>query len=200
VSARNGHGRLERLSDDGLVAFRGRALRRGDDEAAQRALELLVFRQWTALNRRLRAKLPPAAVEDVAAEVVLRAIGSRFDGGAAWQFRAWLATIAQRTVADWHGRRRRVVPQVPLPLDEAAAASPAVGDASGAVEVRMLVDEALGDLGDAHRRVVELLVFADRPASEAVQAVAGMSEANAYQVVRRFRQRVRGLLDERQDA
>jgi len=201
VARRRGPGRHDGLGDEALVALYRRARRRGDAEAARRALGLLAFRQWEALNRRLRAKLPAHAVEDVAGEVVLRAMTSSFDGTSAWHFRAWIATIARRTVADWYARRRRTVPQEPLGTRAGdLAASIGVTGEVEAAELRMLVDDVLDELDEVHRRVVELLVFADRPAGEAVHELRGMSEANAYQVVRRFRQRLRVLLEERQDA
>jgi DNA-directed RNA polymerase specialized sigma24 family protein len=44
-------------------------------------------------------------------------------------------------------------------------------------------------------RVVQLLVFEDRPAQEAVDEIAGMTVDNAHQIVTRFRRALRRELD-----
>ena len=53
----------------------------------------------------------------------------------------------------------------------------------------------LGELRDDHRRVVEIVVFQARSAHEACAEVDGMTPDNAYQIVRRFRQRLRAALE-----
>jgi len=192
---------LDRLDDDALVAYLREATAAGDRDAARRALEVLVFGFWSLVALRVRLRLPAHAVEDVTAEVLVQAITSSFDGRSVGEFRSWLNTILRRTVADWYRAQARQVEQAPLAgggEDDVAVAEPSIADETGYVEVQLLVERVLGELSAPHRRVVELLVFEDRPAADAVAELPGMTEANAYQVVKRFRARLRALLEGRE--
>ena len=66
---------------------------------------------------------------------------------------------------------------------------------TGAVEVRDAIERVMSALRPDHRRVVDLVVFEDRSAAEAVRAVDGMTEANVHQIVSRFRRALRGELE-----
>ena len=70
-------------------------------------------------------------------------------------------------------------------------------DDTAAVDVQAVIDQALGELGDAHRAVIEHYVFGGRSAAETAGARGGgMTENNVHQIAARFRRRVRGLLDD----
>lgn len=60
----------------------------------------------------------------------------------------------------------------------------------------MVINQVLNDLSAEHRRVVELCVFDGASAGDVRAAIDGMTEANAYQIVRRFRVRLREALGE----
>ena len=53
------------------------------------------------------------------------------------------------------------------------------------------LERVLGRLNDAHRRVVELVVFEGRAAGE----IDGVSAANVHQITSRFRRALREELD-----
>jgi DNA-directed RNA polymerase specialized sigma24 family protein len=184
---------LDRRDDGALLAYVRGARAAGDRDAARRALQLIVFGYWDVVAARVALRVPAHAVDDVAADVIVRAVGSAFAGDSVGELRAWLGTILGRTVADYYRARERS-----LPGGErfALAEPPGTEAPDGYVAARMLVEQALEELRPDHRRVVEIVVFADRPAAEACAEVPGMTGANAYQIVKRFRWRLRTLLEE----
>ena len=137
-------------------------------------------------------------VEDVTGDVIVRAIQSAFSGESVGQFRSWLNTITDRTVADFYRARERRPEESPLERqdDEGTAIEPPAPDTRGYVEVQTVIEDLLDELRPDHRRVVELVVFEDRPADAAADEVEGMTSANVYQVVSRFRARLRKMLED----
>ena len=188
---------LDRLSDEDLIAHLRAAHAAGAAEEARTALQILVHGYWSHVAYRLERKLPAHAVEDVTGDVVVRAIQSAFSGHSVGEFRSWLNTITDRATADFYRARARRPEETPLERDEEDGGSlePAAPDSRGYVEVQMVIEEVLAELRADHRRLVELAVFEDRPAAEAAAEVEGMTTANAYQVVSRFRTRLRELLE-----
>jgi RNA polymerase sigma factor (sigma-70 family) len=192
---------LNQLSDDELLAHMRAARDAGANEDAKRALQILVFGCWGLVESRLSMRLPEWAVEEETEKVIVRAITSSFAGESVGEFRSWLSTIIKRAAADFHRSQERV-PQH-TPLDDAGDDGPAshrLGvfepDGAGYVETQILLESCLDELSDPHRRVVELMVFEGRDASEAAAQVPGMTASNAYQIVSRFRRRLRALLEE----
>jgi RNA polymerase sigma factor (sigma-70 family) len=189
---------LDRLDDEALVAYARAARDAGDPAAGARAIAVLVYGHWTNVEHRLRVKVPREHVEDVAADIVASAIQSAFDGTSVGEFRAWLGRITKRRVADYHRRAEKTPATVPLVLDpdEAGAPDPAAASDEGLVETRDVVDRVLAGLSEAHRRVIELVVFDARTASQAAQEVPGMREDNVHQIVSRFRRALRRALQD----
>ena len=190
---------LDRLDDEALVAY-ARAVRdAGDHAAGGRAIAVLVYGHWPNVERRVRMKVPREHVEDVTGDIVASAIQSAFGGTSVGEFRAWLGTITKRRIADYHRRAEKTLATVPLVSndpDEAGALDPAAASDDGLVETRDLVERLLAGLSEAHRRVIELVVFEGRTASQAAQEVTGMREDNVHQIVSRFRRALRRALQE----
>ena len=185
---------LERLGDEQLIAYMRLAREAGHPSAGD-ALAILVFGHWANVERRVRLKLPEAHVEDVTGDIIADAIASAFDGTSAGEFVSWLGTITKRAIADFYRRGPGRTRTVPLGGDDDAYAEPAAPSEQGTVEVRDAIERVLARMREDHRRVVDIIVFEDRPAAEAVRAVPGMTEANAHQVVSRFRQALREALE-----
>jgi RNA polymerase sigma factor (sigma-70 family) len=182
---------LERLGDDALIAYMREARDAGHASAAD-ALAILVYGHWHNVERRVRMKIPPLHVEDVTGDIVADAIASAFDGTSVGEFVSWLSTITRRAIADFYRRGRGGEPVVPL----AAAADdppqePAVPSETGEVEVRDAIERVMTGLREDHRRVVDMVVFADRSAADACREIPGMTEANVHQIVSRFRRALR---------
>ena len=79
--------------------------------------------------------------------------------------------------------------------DDRRSLQPLSPDDAGYVETQLVIESVLGELRDDHRRVIEIIVFQARSADEACAEVDGMTPDNAYQIVRRFRQRLRAALE-----
>lgn len=183
---------LQKLDDDQLVDYMRRARIAGDSSAGL-ALAILVYGRWDNVARRVRMKVPEPYVEDLTGDIVADAVSSAFDGTSVGQFVSWLSTITKRAIAD-HYRRGAGRERVDTLDDPDVVEPPAPGD-DGEVEVRDAIERVLATLRPDHRRVVDIVVFEDRPARDAVDAVPGMSEDNVHQVVSRFRRALRRELD-----
>ena len=142
-------------------------------------------------------KLPAHAVEDTAGEVIAGAITSSFAGESVGEFKSWLNTIHRRKIADFYRERGRTIEAEPLEdeHDDRPSIQPVSPDDAGYVETQLVIESVLGELRDDHRRVVEIIVFQARSADDACAEVDGMTPDNAYQIVRRFRQRLRAALE-----
>ncbi len=198
---------LSRLSDEQLLERVARARAQGQSD---RALAIIVFRYYDDIVRRVRLKVPPADVEDVAQNAVVSAIRSRLDGKSIGEFRTWLNRIVSRRIADYH--RKPSVDTTELPdehLDDEGVWGevPSEEDETGALEVQEIIDIARDELSDRHRRVVNLFIFEDDTGQGTVDKVNAefsdedppMSVDNVAQIVKRFRERVRELLAEAEE-
>jgi len=179
---------LERLDDEALIAYMREARTSGDPSAAL-ALAILVFGHWPNVERRVRMKVPGVHVEDLTGDIVADAIASAFEGKSVGEFVSWLNTITQRSIADFYRRGPGRMKQLDEPPSEPAESSEA-----GVVAVRDSIERVMATLRPDHQRMVDLVVFEDRSAADAAQAVDGMSEANVHQIVSRFRAALRGEL------
>ena len=189
---------LDLLGDDALIDYVRAARDAGQSAAGTVALGILVFGHWANVTRRVALKVPARDVEDVAGEVITSAIRSAFDGVSVGEFHVWLGVITRRRIADYHRARENDPTIVPLPgggdADEPTGPELAGMSEEGYVEVQDTIERVLARLSDDHRRVVELLVFDGFSAREAAEQVPGMTEANAHQVVSRFRKALRAEL------
>ena len=188
---------LQELSDDELIEYIRKARAAGELAQGRIALQILVFGHWDMVAARLRMKLPAHAVEDTAGEVIASAITSTFSGQSVGEFRSWLTTILRRKIVDYYREKGRTIQADPLEgeRDDQPTIQPLSPDDAGYVETQLVIESVLAELRDDHRRVVELVVFQARSAEEACAKVDGMTPDNAYQIVRRFRKRLREALD-----
>jgi RNA polymerase sigma factor (sigma-70 family) len=179
---------LERLDDEALIGYMRQARTSGHPSAAV-ALAILVFGHWPNVERRVRMRIPAAHVEDLTGDIIADAIASAFEGTSVGEFVSWLSTITKRAISDFYRRGPGRMKQT----DEAAA-EPAAPSEAGVVAVRDAIERVMAKLRPEHRRVVDLVVFEDRSAAEAADAVDGMTESNVHQIVSRFRAALRGEL------
>jgi RNA polymerase sigma factor (sigma-70 family) len=188
---------LDSLSDDELVEYIRDARGAGALADGRLALQILVFGHWNIVAARLRMKLPPHAVEDTTGEVIASAITSSFSGESVGEFKSWLNTILRRKIVDFYRERGRTIVTEPLEgeREDQPPGQPVSPDDVGYVETQMVIESVLDELRDDHRRVIEIVVLRARSAEEACAQVDGMTPDNAYQIVRRFRQRLRAALE-----
>jgi DNA-directed RNA polymerase specialized sigma24 family protein len=181
---------LQRLDDDALIDYIRRA-RAAGHPSARPALAILVFGRMDSIERRVRLKVTEHEVEDLAADILVEAITSSFDGRSVGEFTSWLNTITGRAIADFYRRGRgRALPE------PAGGADPVTASEEGEVDTRDVIERLMAPLRPDHRRVIDIMVFENGTAADAVRAVPGMTEGNAHQIVSRFR---RALRDELED-
>lgn len=195
--------RLGQLSDDGLIDYLRAARGAGRHDAMQSAIGVLVLGYWEVLVNRARLKLPEADVEDVAAEAMMSAIASAFDGSSVGEFRSWMHTILSRRIADHFEARKRRPVTTELVTEHAGAEDvwgrePEVAFEGDALFAQDCISRAYGELEEArHRQVIDLYVYGPHSATETAELVGeGMSEANVHQIASRFQRRFRELLED----
>jgi len=191
---------LHNLSDERLIDYIRQARDNGQLDAARRGLMFLVYGYERDVKRRVSLKLPAHLVDDVAHDALVRAIAAAFDGSSSGEFRGWLHTIVDRTVADHYRRAARQPKEAILPSEHTGeegvwGEEPSVESDARAVELRIVVDEMLDTFSDKHRQVIELHVFGGLQASEVCGRIDRMSEDNVAQIASRFRRRLRERLD-----
>jgi RNA polymerase sigma factor (sigma-70 family) len=179
---------LQALDDDALIDYMRRARDAGHPSAAL-ALAIIVYGHWSNVERRVRLKVPPQHVEDLTGDVIADAITSAFNATSLGEFRSWLSTITQRTIADYYRRGPGRAKTEEIADDRAAPSE------EGAVEVRDAIARVYKTLRPDHARVVDIVVFEDGTAADAASRVPGMSEANVHQIVSRFRRALREELE-----
>ena len=203
---------LDRLDSDELVAYIRDALAAGERRALEDGFAVLVFRHERDVKRRVAAKVPPADVEDVAQEALYSAIRSVLEGREIRSFRAVLNTIVSRRIADYTDRRASRPKAQPLAeehldADEIWGEVPSEEDETGAVGVRDLIARVLERRNEVHRKVIDLYVFDDLSAEATAERIdkmfdghpdlpTPMTNDNVHQIAKRFREDLRGLLEE----
>ena len=169
MSGEAGHkeGRLEHLSDHGLLALVGR----GDREAFARLYDMYGGAAYSLALRIVRDR-------ELAADVVQNAFmavwtqAGQFDSSRG-QPSTWILTMTHHKAVDMVRREERRRAE---PLDDAAETRP---DPGAGVErqawlgvAREQITAALGKLPDPHREVIELAYFAGYTQSELAERLA----------------------------
>ncbi len=198
---------IHALSDEQILQYVVAARASGHPSHAARALQILVFGYQDIVRVRVGAKVPRHEADEVADAGLLRAIAAAlkpdaFKGTSFGEFRKWMHTIVDRQVVDYWRKVERSPKQDPLPDEhegdeDARRPVGAAADDTEAVDVQAVIDQALGELGEAHRAVIERYVFGDRTAAETADELGeSMTENNVHQITSRFRRRMRELLDD----
>lgn len=134
--------------------FTDEALARMAQAGDRAAFETLCDRCLPVVYKRLRALLPPEAVEDVTQEVFIAALGSLENYAGKSLFRTWLGAIARHKAMDFYRRRGRQPETVSLEASEDVLGS------DGDQDDRMTVRLALQRLPTNYQEIL-LLRFAD---------------------------------------
>ncbi len=207
---------LHALAPEELLAYHGDARRHGTHQAARQAIAILTWRfedrvRWWA------RKVPPEQRDDVVGDVFESALRSslQLTGTELGQFGAWLRQITRYRVADFfEARKRREQREGPLPEEHEAeeeiwGIAGRAPDLTEALVSRSVVEQALGELSDVHRKVIELagpadMGFDQRPAKEVAETIRNqlsgsgadpMTDVNVHKIVSRFRRRAAQIWD-----
>lgn len=206
---RLGENELSRLDDDKLIAYAVAAREDGANGAVRAALGVIAFRRYDDVKRRVAMKVPVEDIEDVAMQAVESAMKAAFSGEATGQFISLLHTVTERRIADFHKKGERILTTDPLPeenLDDEGVfgKTPSVEGNEDATVMGAVIDQALSELSPAHQAVCRhyLTGASAKETAEVVNISMGedleteMTEANAYQITKRFRDRIRELLED----
>lgn len=203
-------GELEGLGDDQLVAYIARMRECGHNEAAREAAAILAFGLEGLIKFKVGAKVPRVAIEDVTMEVLESVTRSNFDGKTLVGFRAFLNTIIQRRIADFHRSEERRPNQDPLRSEHSGdeeiwGPEPTVEDATEMVALLDAVERILAGRNPLHRLIIELYgpdpIGAGLSAAGVVERVGAerdgevVSADNVQQIWRRFKVELEGDLD-----
>jgi RNA polymerase sigma factor (sigma-70 family) len=203
---------LDHLKDEELIAYAVAARDAGEVDPMRDGLAVIANRRLGDLIRRARLKVPAPDAEDVAMQAFGDAVLSNFEGGSVGEFVGLTRTVLSRRIADYHKKVERSPDTMMLPdehrdeSDESRRRRDVATSQSevSAVDAQDVVDQALGELSDEHRRTVELYVFADLSARDTADQVneefpdsnPKMSENNVQQIKTRFLKRLGELLDD----
>jgi DNA-directed RNA polymerase specialized sigma24 family protein len=194
---------IDRLTDERLLAYIADCREAEATEAAMTGVRHLIFRHLDTVKLRVAKKVPANLVEDVAHDALVEAISSAFDGRTIKEFWKWLGVIVQRTVADfWRGAKGRQLKldregEIGHRVDDDGDDLPdAVGEEGGYgwAELQQVIDSVMAERSELHQQVIDMLVWGGYSAKE-VTGTTGVSEANGYQIVRRFRVDLRAALE-----
>lgn len=155
----------------------------------QEAFSVLYERYLSPIYNRLRALLPPEAVEDVTQEVFIAAVQGLDSYRGQSLFRTWLGAIARHKAMDYYRRRGRQPTTVPL---DAEQDRPAETDLQQ--DDRELVRLALRRL-PAHYQEIILLRFAEGMPFDQIARTLGLSLEAAKS---RFRRAIAAIAQEMQ--
>jgi RNA polymerase sigma factor (sigma-70 family) len=205
---------LAALSTEELIAYHHEARRLGRHSEAQTALGILIWSFEDRVRYWVSRKVPGREVDDVVHTVFESALKSSFEGTLPEQFGAWLRAIAIRRVSDYHRSAERRPKEEPLPeehegTEEIWGAVGEVPDPTEEVIARSVSEQALAELSQEHRRVIELagpvdLGFDGRPAKETATMINDqlgaqlddpMTDVNVHKILSRFRKRCREILE-----
>ncbi len=194
--------RLGALPDDRLVAYAAAAHAAGDSAAERDALGVLAFAWEPFIRAKVASKVPEQDRGDVIVAVQESLIRASFEGKVIGQFGAFLRTITQRRIADYHRELKRR-PELAVidggGGDEGVGqVTPAAPDETGAVDFLAVVERVLARRDPMHQKVIrlygpEVAGFMNLSAAEVKAAIDGddsgdtVSVANVAQIWRRFK-------------
>lgn len=184
-------------SDEELLAHLHHARAAGAADQVVLTVRILVFGHWSTVKRRIALKVPSEDVEAVASDVVYSAIRGAFDGRSVGEFKAWLNTLTNRRIADYHRQQNRQPVMVAIggDADDAGSApEPYDHDDSGLVATQDIVARVLNGMNERHVDAVNLHLFGGLSARE-TGARLSLRPDNVSQITARFRRAVRAELD-----
>lgn len=159
-----------------------KALVRAAQQGHRSAFDTLSRTHTPLLRGFLMRRVGPNAAEDVLQDTLLAAWTGLPQYGGRARFKSWLYAIASRKCADWYRQRGRTVAEVPL--DEAAGLPDAYTASAANSERRQILRDAMAELPDAQREVLELYYDAELTLAEVGLALDRKLNTVKYQFYR----------------
>jgi DNA-directed RNA polymerase specialized sigma24 family protein len=197
---------LGSLNDDELIDHICAARDAGNQAQMQLALGVFAYRRYDQIVNRIRLKVDSDHdVEDLAMQVIAGVLAARFDGHHAGEAANLISTVIKRRIADFYESRNKATLETLPGADEDDFRPELVDpdqDFTGYVETAAIVSETIDGLSDAHSLVVRLSMK-EFPAEEVAEQVnltlspePPMTAPNVHQIMKRFRDKVSGVLEE----
>jgi DNA-directed RNA polymerase specialized sigma24 family protein len=203
---------LDRLGHEELIGHALAARDAGDIPQIELALQMFVYKQEAMVRGFVAGRLDKhgdAVIDQVAGLAFIDAVAAiaAFRGGTPPEARGMVMRIARRRIADFHRKGR--VDTVALEWEgedgEQKSLVPGRPGGQGALEAWSLIEQALAERNELHRRVIELFFFDDLSGEQIVKRINRhekpegddpLTEDNVNQIASRFRKRVKKLLEE----
>lgn len=189
---------LDRLDDDALFEQIKAAREAGDQDQFRSAIGVFAWRRSENVFARIRLKVGDIEdAWDLVQLVMLHALKVKFKGEHIGEFVSLLHKITSRRIADYYsGKTLESDPLVEEggDDDELWGEVPSVEDFSGHSTTLAVYEQALEELSDRHRMVVEQTIkgLSAKEVADEVNAVfvdeeISMTDANVHQIMKRFR-------------
>ena len=203
---------LDQLGDEELIAHALAARDAGDSAQMELALKIFVWKQEAIVRGFVAGRLDKqgdVVIDQVAGLAFVDAVAAiaGFRGETPPEARGLMIRIARRRIADFHRKGR--VDTVALEWEgadgELKSLVPGRLAEQGALDAWSLIEQALAERNELHRRVIELFFFDDLSGKQIVEQVNRhemregddpLTEDNVNQIASRFRKRVKELLEE----
>ncbi|MBK8293714.1 MAG: sigma-70 family RNA polymerase sigma factor [Solirubrobacterales bacterium] len=196
---------LDALEDDDLFEQLKAARAAGDSEQLKLAIGILAWRREGNVFARIRLKMGDMEeAEDLTQIVLLDAMRAKFDGEHIGEFGSMLNVITSRRIADFYSKNSLDTdPMVEEGSgdDDLWGQELSVGDFVDHSNSLAVLEQALEELDDRHRMVVELSVkggpakeVADDVNAVFVDVEIAMTDSNVHQIMKRFRDFLNPLL------
>lgn len=196
--------RLSALSGERLVAYAAAAHAAGEAAAEREALGVLAFTWEPVIRARVAMKVPRQDHDDVILAVQESLIRSSFEGKLIGQFGAFLRTITQRRIADYHRELERRPETVSSDGGDGdgdephGQVAPVADDETAAVDLVAVIKRVLATRSPLHQKVIrlygpEVAGFMNLSAAEVKAAIEidgsgdTISVDNVAQIWRRFK-------------
>ncbi len=203
---------LDRLDDEELIGHALAARDAGQIAQMELALKIFVWKQEAIVRGFVAGRLDKqgdVVIDQVAGLAFVDSVAAiiGFRGGTPPEARGLVIRIARRRIADFHRKGR--VDTVALEWEgedgELKSLVPGRLAEQGALDAWSLIEQALAERNELHRRVIELFFFDDLPGKQIVEQINRhekpegddpLTEDNVNQIASRFRKRVGELLEE----
>ena len=193
---------LATLEDDELIAYAVDARNSDRQEDFRSAVGVFISRRIGLVTFWVGKKADGDEADEIAGKVFVSIFegAGRIKGSSPGEIVEWMRTVTARRIAD-HYRSKEKQPDISSldgqPGDENEWSKP-VGDpdSTGGVELGMVIEEALRQLDEVKREVVELRIdgYSSKEVAEASRD-DDMTPANVDKIFSRFRKTLAGELD-----
>jgi RNA polymerase sigma factor (sigma-70 family) len=185
---------LAQLEDDRLIAHAVESRDSGRQADFEAAIRAFVAKRIGLVSYWVGQKADGDEADEIAGKALVSIVegAGKIKGSSTGEVVEWMRTVTARRIAD-HYRSKEKQPAIgrldDQPKDEGERTEIAgEPDSTDAIDAKLVIDKALGDLDQIKREVVELRIsgYSSKETSK-MSRDSGMSPANVDQIFSRFR-------------